>query len=335
MHAYDQLTFEDVIVKSSNVGAIKVGQQVGAERLSRYIRRFGLGQVLEPSLPGQSAGIVYPANRLDASGLASVSMGYQISVTALQMANVASVIANGGVLMEPHVVRAIIRDGVREELAPKELRRVVRPETAAIVRTFMEGVVERGTGTRAKLDRYQVAAKSGTAAKIVGGQYSKSDYNASFVGFVPSRQPLYTIVVVIDTPRNGAYYGGSVSAPVFKRIAEAALQRAGATPSIHPDRAVVVATDRRSAPVRQSPAPAVVPVVALTGGPTVMPDLRGMGAREAVRMLGDLGLVTRLVGSGLVDAQYPQPGERITRGDLGVIRLSRQPVSATDPGGER
>jgi hypothetical protein len=181
-----------------------------------------------------------------------------------------------------------------------------------------------------------VAAKSGTAAKIVGGQYSKSDYNASFVGFVPSRDPLYTIVVVIDTPRGGTYYGGSVSAPVFKRIAESALRRAGAPPSVHPDRSVVAAaTVRRGLPVRPARPVSLVPAVAPVGGPPRMPDLRGLSAREAVRVLGDLGLVARLSGSGLVNLQYPQPGELVERGGLSVLRLSRQPMTPPGPEGER
>jgi len=336
VHAYDSLTFEDVIVKSSNVGAVKVGQLVGAERMGRYIRRFGLGQILEPNLPGQSAGIVHPVASLDESSLASVSMGYQISVTALQMATVVSVIANGGVLMEPHVVKAFNRDGTREEIAPKQLRRVIRPETAATVRTFMEGVVERGTGTRARMEHYQVAAKSGTAAKAVPGGYSNTDYNASFVGFVPSQNPLYAIVVVVDTPRGGTYYGGSVAAPVFKRIAEAALRYAGAKPSLNPGRSVVVAADRPTMPLRRTNGVGISPVVAPAGGPALMPDLSGLSAREAIAVLTDLGLVTRATGSGLVSAQYPEAGEPIERGGLSVIRLTRRPVRvADDVGGSR
>jgi len=337
VHAYDRLTFEDVIVKSSNVGAIKVGLQTGADRLGRFIRRFGLGQILEPNLPGQSGGIVYPASSLDPSGLASVSMGYQISVTALQMASVTSVIANGGVLMEPHIVRAIVRDGVREPIQPRELRRVIKPETAATVRTFMEGVVERGTGTRARLDRYQVAAKSGTAAKIVNGRYSDTDYNASFVGFVPSRQPVYTIVVVIDTPRGDSYYGGAVAAPVFKRISEAALRRAGVPPSIHPAAPVVITAEQASPVVERTRAVAVLPTLTAAGGQALMPDMRGLGARDALRVLGELGLATRLEGSGLVVTQFPEPGEPLVSGATSRLRLSREarPKAAAGPGGDR
>jgi cell division protein FtsI (penicillin-binding protein 3) len=333
-HFYGTLTFEDVIVKSSNVGAVKVGLRVGGDRMGRFLRRFGLGESLEPNLPGQSRGIVYRS--LDTSSLASVSMGYQIGVTALQMASVTSVVANGGVLMEPHVVRAIVRDGVREAVEPRELRRVIRPETAATVRTFMEGVVERGTAKAAKLDRYQVAGKTGTAKKAIPGGYSDTEYNASFVAFVPSRRPLYTIVVVIDTPRAGSYYGGAVAAPIFKQIAERALQYAGASPTIHPTPPVVMAANRSRPPVERPRVVPERPVLMPVGGPALMPDVRGFSAREAVRVLGALGLTTRLVGVGVVGGQFPQPGEPIPQGGTSVLRLDRRPPAApTEAGVDR
>jgi cell division protein FtsI (penicillin-binding protein 3) len=338
VHAYDALTFEDVIVKSSNVGAIRVGLRTGADRLGRFVRRFGLGQALEPHLPGQSRGLVHSPADLDDSGLASVSMGYQIGVTPLQMATVASVVANGGLLMEPHVVRAVVRDGVREATAPRTLRRAIGPETAAAITTFMEGVVERGTGTRAQLDGYRVAAKSGTAARIVGGRYSATDYNASIVGFVPSRRPVYTILVVIDTPRGDSYFGGAVAAPVFQRIADAALRYAGTPRSIDPLPPVVASAATAGPRLERTRAPALLPAVAPAGGRTLMPDVRGLGAREALRALTEAGLFARLGGSGLVLTQFPEPGEPIERGGWSVLKLGRPPAEPAErvaPGGAK
>ena len=132
-HTYGLLSFEDVIVKSSNVGSIKAGLRVGADRFSRWVRRFGFGQGLAPDFAGESAGIVHPPSSLNESGLASMAMGYQVSVTPVQMATAVSAIANGGNLMEPHLVRAIVRDGVREAVAPKILRRAMSAETAATI----------------------------------------------------------------------------------------------------------------------------------------------------------------------------------------------------------
>jgi len=224
-HNYGTLSFEDVIVKSSNVGATKIGLKVGAERFARYVQRFGFGQRLLPNSPGQSGGIVTPLKSITDSALASMAMGYQISVTPLQMASAVSAVANGGTLYEPHVVRASVRDGVRTETPPKPLREAINRETAATLTTIMEDVVRRGTGTKAQLTGYQVAGKTGTAYKALAtGGYSTTDYNASFVGFVPSRQPALVIIVVVDTPRGGVYFGGDVAAPIFRQIAEASLQ---------------------------------------------------------------------------------------------------------------
>ena len=139
MHRYGPLSFTDVIVKSSNVGAIKVGLKLGPERMGLYVRRFGFGRPSSPDFPGESPGIVWDPSKLNDSALASVSMGYQVGVTPLQMAAAASVIANGGTLYEPHVVRATIKGGVRTPVPPKAVRRAILPETAATLTTIMEG----------------------------------------------------------------------------------------------------------------------------------------------------------------------------------------------------
>ena len=195
-----------------------------------YVGRFGFGQTLGPDFKGETAGIVWSADRLDQSALASVSMGYQVGVTPLQMVTAVSSIANGGHLIQPRVVRAFIRDGRRIEVPHKEMRQTIEPDTAATLTTIMEQVVQRGTARAAQMEGYTIAGKTGTAAKLVDGHYQKSEYNASFVGFVPSRNPVLTILVVIDSPHGNGYTGGAVSAPVFKRIAEAAVTYLGVGP---------------------------------------------------------------------------------------------------------
>lgn len=160
-HDYGVLTFANVIVKSSNVGAIKVGLMVGPERMGLYIRRFGFGKPSSPDFPSESPGIVWNPSKLNDSALASVSMGYQVGVTPLQMAAAASVIANGGTLYEPHVVRATVKGGVRTAVPPKAVRRAILPETAATLTTIMESVVTEGTAKSARLVNYTVAGKTG------------------------------------------------------------------------------------------------------------------------------------------------------------------------------
>ncbi len=327
-HPYGVLSFTDVIVKSSNVGAIKVGLRLGPERLGRYIRRFGFGGTLARDFQGESPGIVWNPARLDDSALASVAMGYQISVTPLQMAAAVSAVANGGELVEPRLVRAVLRNGVRAEAPRRVIRRAIGPDTAAQLTAIMEAVVERGTARAARLAEHTVAGKTGTSEKLVNGAYSSTDHNASFIGFVPSRNPVLTMMVVIDTPRVKGYFGGAVAAPVFKRIAEAALRHLGVAPTIDPEPPVLVARAPGTRPSAQGATvltPAVLAAAQFASSAEgLMPELTGISAREAVDTLAHIGLTTRLLGSGFVVNQTPAPGTPIERGEEAVLWLERR-----------
>ena len=327
VHVYGVLPFTDVIVKSSNVGAIKVGLKLGPERLGRYVTRFGFGQALAPDFRGENAGMVWNPARLDSSALASISMGYQVGVTPLQMASAVSAVANGGTLLEPRVVRAFIHNGHRELVAPKALRRAINADTAATLTEIMEAVVDRGTGKPAQVAGYTIAGKTGTASKLINGRYSRSEYNASFVGFVPSRKPELTIVVVIDSPHGRGYYGGTVAAPVFQRIAAAALRHLGVGPTLNAPPPVLVASrdDQQASEVSQrSTASARLAPATDAAQAGMMPDLRGLSAREAVRMLMRIGMTAQLKGDGFVLDQAPQAGLRLIRGDAATLTLGRR-----------
>ena len=327
-HRYGVLSFADVIVKSSNVGAIKMGLKLGPERLGQYTSRFGFGTRTSPDFPGESPGIVWNPAKLTDSALASVSMGYQVGVTPLQMAAAVSSIANGGELFEPRIVRAVIQDDTRTPVPHKVVRRTVTAGTAALLTDIMEQVVERGTGTRARVPGFTVAGKTGTAQKVVDGRYSRSEYNASFVGFAPSRQPQFAIVVVIDSPRGkNLYYGGSVAAPIFQRIADAGLRHRGVPPSI--DAVPPVFVERPGTPERptHTSGPVSLPLGVpdqAQGSPQVLPDLRGLGARDAMRLVARLGMTARLRGAGIVVEQQPAPGSPIERGAMATLTLERR-----------
>jgi cell division protein FtsI (penicillin-binding protein 3) len=326
MHRNGPLSFTDVIVKSSNVGAIKVGLRVGAERMGLYIRRFGFGRPTSPDFPSESPGIVWDSSRLNDSALASVSMGYQVGVTALQMATAASVIANGGTLYEPHVVRAIVKGDQRTVVAPKAVRRAVLPETAATLTQIMEKVVIEGTGKNAMLVSYTVAGKTGTAEKLVNGRYTGTEQNVSFVGFVPAQRPELTIIVMVDTPRVGGDTGGAIAAPIFKRIADAGLRYLGTTPTINPAPPVIVARNQQT-PVTQASASGQPSVIALPANMTEagLPDLRGMSAREALRELARAGLTAKMLGTGVVVEQDPPAGSPFEPGATCTLLLDRRP----------
>jgi cell division protein FtsI (penicillin-binding protein 3) len=291
------------------------------------VHRFGFGQPVSPDFPGESPGIVWRADKWTESAVASVSMGYQVAVTPLQMVTAVSSVANGGQLIEPRVVRAVHDASGRHVTPPRVLRRTISPATAATLTEIMEDVVERGTARMARTRGYTVAGKTGTASKLVNGRYSQSENNASFVGFTPSRNPAVSIIVVIDTPHSGSNTGGIVAAPIFRRIAEATLQHLGVPPTVDAEPPLLAEAPRlESGPGDRTgsrPVDAVVRVVSATP-PGTMPDLRGMGAREAVRRLASAGLSARVSGDGVVALQNPTPGEVVERGGEALLTLDRR-----------
>jgi cell division protein FtsI/penicillin-binding protein 2 len=329
------LSFSDVIADSSNVGAIKIGLQVGTRRLSQYVQRFGFGRPVSPDFPGESPGIVWDPAKWTEGALAHVSIGYQVGVTPLQMVAAVAAVANGGEYVEPRVVRAAYRESRRYVVQPKVVRRAVTADTAAALTTIMEGVVDHGTGTSAKIDGYQIAGKTGTAAKLANGRYSNSDYNASFVGFLPSRNPALAIIVVIDSPHGpNGYYGGPISAPIFRRIAERALQYLGVAPTIDPAPPVLVARRDRGGPQSITTSVGNAPVVSVVsdGLPGTVPDLRGLSAREAMQALVRRGLTATIAGDGVVVSQDPPPGAPID--DSGPCRLVLQRLRPSETAGQ-
>jgi len=321
------LTFTNVIVKSSNIGAVKIGFKVGTERLSRFVGLYGFGRQISPDFPAENAGIVWSADKWTDSALASVSMGYQIAITPLQMVAAVSSVANQGEYVEPRIVRAVYRDDRRYAVQPKIVRRTVSTNTAAALTAIMEGVVTDGTAKRAQIDGFTIAGKTGTAQKLENGRYSHSDHYASFVGFAPSRNPAIAMVVMIDSAKgpNGDH-GGTVSAPIFRNIAEPALRYLGVGPNVNPTPPVLVARndDSETSPTKVGASEARLSLVA-RGAPGTIPDLRGLSAREAVRTLVKLGMHARLDGDGFVVAQDPAPGTPLEPEATCTLTLERSP----------
>ena len=339
-HNYGVLSFSDVIVRSSNVGAIKIGLRVGTERLSKYV---GAVRVRPPGVAGFSRR--EPGHRVEPVedgprarwrrcrwAIRSASHRSRWSRRSAPSPTAASYI-------EPRVIRAIYKDNRRYAVQPKVVRRAISADTAATLVGIMEGVVgdPHGTAKAAQIPGYTIAGKTGTAAKLVNGHYSTTDYNASFVGFIPSRNPAIAIIVVTDTPHAGFTTGGSVSAPVFKRIAEASLQYLGVGPSVNPQSPVLVARQDESANAPTTTVSAIDPTVSVVadGPPGTVPDVRGMSARDAVRKLVTLGMTARVSGDGFVVSQTPPAGAPIEGEALCRLVLERWPsthvVTASRP----
>ncbi len=244
-HPTEPMTVTDILAKSSNIGTIMLGEQLGKERIDQYLRAFGFGERTALAFPNESRGLLLPTDQWSGTSIGSIPIGQGIAVTAMQMLAAYNVIANDGVYVEPRLVEAsIAADGTRTPIRSAEAHRVVSEETARQVRRMLVAAVDEGTGTRAKVPGYSVGGKTGTARKPqdtgtyqdLAGNYH---YVAAFTGMVPAEDPELSIIVVIDEP-TATIYGGSAAAPVFADLAKFALSRfrippvAGPTPGSTP-----------------------------------------------------------------------------------------------------
>ena len=251
IHEYENLTFQEAVAFSSNIALAKTGLEIGRKRLYRYLRDFGFGFKTGIELPGETSGKLQSYEDWNRMTLISNSIGYGISVTALQLASAYAALANGGTLLKPYVVKAILdsRGQTVKEFSPTPLRQVISPETARTVREFLKLVVEEGTGTSAKLEGVEIGGKTGTARKVKIGTKGYSDeYLSSFVGFFPVEKPRYIGLIALDSPK-GMHYGGQTAAPVFREIVRDILSLPS-TPTFELIRPENLTTDRPGEPVQ-------------------------------------------------------------------------------------
>jgi cell division protein FtsI (penicillin-binding protein 3) len=215
----ETMSVAEILSRSSNVGSVRLAQALGAERLDKWIRRFGFGRRTGIEYPGETRGIVHPREKWSGTTIGNVPIGQGIGVTPVQMAAAYGALANGGVWVQPHLVRRVGDD----KAPPPQRRRIVPRSVAEHVLRMLQGVVRDGSGYRAAVDGYQVAGKTGTAEKPDERGYGTGNYVASFVGIVPAGAPRLAILVLVDEPK-GQYYGGMVAAPAFRDLARFALQ---------------------------------------------------------------------------------------------------------------
>lgn len=232
---YGWLTFEEVVKKSSNIGAIKISQGLGEKVFYDYIKRFGFGEKTGIDLPGEVPGLVRPLKEWSRVSVGAISIGQEILVTPVQLINAMSAIANGGILVKPRVLKAVsYRGSILKETEREEIRRVISHDTSREMVRILKGVVKEGTGNLAAVSGFSVAGKTGTAQKFDKKlkAYSEDKYLASFVGFVPAENPQLTILVIIDEPKD-IFWGGRVAAPVFSRVAGETLRYLRIPPKKH------------------------------------------------------------------------------------------------------
>jgi cell division protein FtsI (penicillin-binding protein 3) len=346
-HAYGPLSMADVLAKSSNVGAIQIGMKVGKEKLYEYVRRFGFGQRTGTGLPAESGGMLRKLERWQPGSICSVPMGHEISVTALQLAQACSVVANGGLMIKPKLVMKRQKPGgPMEATKSAQAVRIIKPETAFTMRRMMEGVVllPYGTGRKARLDGYSSAGKTGSAQiyDYTARRYTAS-YNASFMGFAPVTNPAIVVVVTLNGTHGTGGFGGAAAAPVFRTVAMEALRVLDAPKDI-PDQEPIIEDQRldendvaiadlsEPPPLEELadplmigpvPPPAMAkPKVAEAIGPRV-PNFKGMTMRAVVEEAGAMGLPVSLDGRGVARMQVPAPGSVLPPGERIRVQFAR------------
>lgn len=358
VHKAPQLTVADVIAQSSNIGISKLAMRLSHREQFELLRDFGFGTPTGVPYPSEASGLLRAPANWSKTSSASLAMGYEISVTALQLALAYATFANGGELLEPALVREIrTRDGgVKYRHQRRVVRRVMSEEIAATMRQLLRGTVAGGSASEADLGTFQVAGKTGTARKNVRGRYVSGQYTASFVGLFPADRPQYVILVKLDNP-TAAIYGGKTAAPVTRAVIEAAVAAkdaaldrtllAGSAVRRPPDSAGAGTTVAASAESAESAAAPAAPVAVARppepppATPYVLdlplaarrdsarraerevPEVRGLPVRQAARVLHRAGFQVKLVGSGSAVATWPSAGARAPAGS--VVRLTAQP----------
>jgi membrane peptidoglycan carboxypeptidase len=303
-------TFHRATAHSSNVCYAQIGTKVGAERLYRYARLFGFGQPTRVNLPGEAPGQIRPPSRWSARSLATISIGQEVLVTPLQILMAYAAVANGGTLLRPRIASALVDENGRpvRQFPVEAVRRVISEETARTFRSFLREAVVAGTAMEAALPWCDVAGKTGTAQKFdESGGYHNGRYTSSFIGMAPADHPRVVGLVILDEPR-GAYYGGSVAAPVWRDIV-ATWAAQGKAPIALPTTVLPIASASAS-PRGEDP----------------IPDVRLLSSERASDVLERAGFESFVRGTGgRVAAQSPLPGTPARPGTLVELTLTPEP----------
>lgn len=323
------LNFSQIIEQSSNVGIIKVAERIGATSLYRYSRDYGFGARTNISLMGETGGILRQPQDWSDISLAELSIGYEVGVTALQLACAYSALANGGILMKPRIVdRIISRNGkLIYGDRPEVIRKVADSRVMDQLSNVLTRAVVSGTGTNARLAGWSIAGKTGTAQKFVDGSYSRKDYISNFAGFFPVENPRIVGVFVLDEPNYGYHWGGIGAAPLFRRVVQRIINlddelqmaaQADQSPP-HPQA-------RQSSRLAVNVPPLVLSTAAVVapdsnGDRPTMPDIRGMSLRKALHTVAELGMKPKFQGSGRVVWQNPKPGDVVRPNSTCAIGL--------------
>ena len=315
--SFGNVTFTDIVKNSINTCFAQIGLWLGGEKLNEYAEKFGFGQATGIELPGEESGILFAnPKEMVSSDVATMAIGQSIAVTPLQLVTAMSAVANDGVLLKPHIIKQITNaDGsVYKEYGREEVHRVIDSATDKTLVGLLEQVVATGGGSKAAVKGYRIAGKTGTAQKInehTSG-YMEGRYIASFCGFAPVENPELVVLVVIDDPSAGSFYGGQIAAPVARDIFSQLFRFMHISPSS--DTFADMNKDKETAAARPAPA--------ASDGKVRMPDLTGMSIRDVSQKLAELGLGIDVQGNGLARSQSIPAGAEIKSGQSVTVTFS-------------
>lgn len=327
LHKFNKLTVQGIFEHSSNIGMHKLSQRISDEVLYKYLRGFGFGNFTSIELPAEAKGELKKLSKWTKLSRSSLSRGYEILVTHIQLATAFCALVNGGVLYQPQIVKKIIdpEGGVTFESSPKEIRKVISDSTSKRMIRLLESVVKNGTGKNAACDFVTVGGKTGTAKISTNGKYLNR-YNSSFIGFYPVENPQVVCLISLNSPSLGGY-GGLVAAPIFKSVTEKVLtamndlHRDGFKENQNSADIQVVKTKNisnkksNSIEIKFSNQNSEL----ISGSINTMPDLRNLPLREAITVLNKIGITYKISGSGRVISQSIEPGSKISSHDVCII----------------
>ncbi|MFP4369865.1 MAG: penicillin-binding transpeptidase domain-containing protein [Candidatus Kapaibacterium sp.] len=305
-HPLKKATFREAVIYSSNIIFSEVANNIKANKFYKYIRDFGFGLTLDIDVPGEIPGKIKKPGHFNNAEKRFMGFGYGMTVTPLQIVNAYAAVANGGVMMKPHIVKAVYDDEFKavKTFHPDRIRRIITQETASRLRNIFTAVVDSGTGQYARVPGLKIAGKTGTSQQVVRGAYSKSDYTASFAGYFPADNPEIAMIVVLDKPR-GSYYGGSTAAPIFRDIALRWINSGANT------------LNAEAFPQFEKPDSIFVPT------------FTGMEKDEAIGLLNSLDIEHNIEGrEGIVIAQYPDAGKLISVNDRISLQVMAEEIDS-------
>lgn len=338
---HGDLSMADVLAKSSNVGAIRIGMQVGATNMYDYVRRFGVGHRTGIDLPAESAGMLRPLRRWQATSLASISFGHEVSVTAVQLARIGCVFANGGFLVHPHVVAWKQAPGEKKRyVSYPEPAQVIKPETVMTMRMLMHRVVmPGGTASRLHVVGYSLAGKTGTAQIFDFAHHVYTHkYNASFVGFAPLTNPSIVIAVTVSGTTGTAGFGSAAAGPVFQTVMAAALRRFDVPRDVPEELEELAEKEKPAVNAKETPREGDDVSLAELDPPTAeeleaaadadpdapkAPNFVGKTVKGAMQEAASEGVALEMFGDGLARAQSPAAGAVLSPGEKIQVRFTR------------